>query len=58
MEGNNKRKSVCSPEAAQLSRKEKKILKSEEKRLKKLERKQEYKQSGTKPSQHKNGDNN
>ena len=40
-----KRKSEGSPEAAELSRKEKKILREEEKRQKKLEKKQELKDS-------------
>ena len=40
IEGNNKRKSECSPEA---SKKERKIQREEEKRQKKLEKKQELK---------------
>ena len=41
---NLKRKSEESPEAGQLSRKEKKILRGEEKRQKKIEKKQEWKE--------------
>ena len=43
IEGLNKRKSENSPEVSALSRKEKKIMREEDKRLKKLERKKELK---------------
>ena len=44
IEGLNKRKSESSPEASDLSRKEKKILREEERRQKKIEKKTEQKE--------------